>query len=476
MQSRKDQVQAYFFVVGRLAAAVTHGRPDVLQPPNRRLNSGMVLGVLLACVLAGVFGIYGVFKPGGDTSWRQPGAIVMDKNSGARYVYLDGQLRPVLNYSSARLVSGQSGGGQIISVSQSSLTGTPVGQPIGIPGAPDALPSANRLDTGPWTVCTEPAGSAPGSTGPAVTLLLGQSEGAALKPDQALVVSTSDGTNWLIWQGKRHRLGDRTVLETLGYGDVRPVLVAPSWLNPIPQGQDISVPVTSGAGQPGPPIDGVESVVGQVYEVRNPAIGTDQLYLVRQDGIAPLSRTSAALLLAAPFTKQAYPNSPVRPIEVGPAAMAGVPASAGADLVGGLPQVPPRVIIPTADSYPCVLFGPSVGGELNATAEFLPAKQVRSEAVPVGAHVAGTTADEVVIPAGGGVLARDQPAPGATPGPAYLITEVGTRFPLADANVMAALGYSESSVVRVPAELLQLLPAGPLLSVQGALQVSAPRS
>ena len=30
MQSRRDQVQAYFFVVGRLVAAVVHGRPDVL--------------------------------------------------------------------------------------------------------------------------------------------------------------------------------------------------------------------------------------------------------------------------------------------------------------------------------------------------------------------------------------------------------------------------------------------------------------
>jgi hypothetical protein len=35
---------------------------------------------------------------------------------------------------------------------------------------------------------------------------------------------------------------------------------------------------------------------------------------------------------------------------------------------------------------------------------------------------------------------------------------------------MGALGYGESAVVRVPAELLALLPTGPLLSVAGALQ------
>ena len=256
MQSRKDQVQAYFFVVGRLAAAVTHGRPDVLQAPNRRLNTGIVLGVLVSALLAAIFGIYGLFVPGGDTSWQQAGAIVMDKNTGARYVYLDGQLRPVLNYSSARLAAGQSGTGQIVSVSQNSLAGTPVGQPIGIPGAPDALPSAGNLDTGAWTVCTEPAGNTPGSAGPQVTLLLGERDGLALNPDQALVVSTPDGVNWLVWQGQRHRMGDHTVLETLGYGDVRPVQVAASWLNPVPQGQDIAVPPTPGFGQPGPVIDG----------------------------------------------------------------------------------------------------------------------------------------------------------------------------------------------------------------------------
>jgi type VII secretion protein EccB len=466
MQSRKDQVQAYFFVVGRLAAAVTHGKPDVLQPPNRRLTSGIVLGVLLACVLAGIFGIYGVFKPGGDTSWRQAGAIVMDEDSGARYVYLDGQLRPVLNYSSARLVTGQRGTGQIVSVARNSLAGTPVGQPIGIPGAPDALPAAGGLDTGPWTVCTGPSG-------PTVTLLLGQAEGTVAGPGQALIVAGPDGAGWLVWQGRRHRLGERSTLETLGYGDVRPVQVATGWLNPVPQGPDIAVPPTPGAGEPGPVIEGKQSYVGQVYEVRNPAIKTDQLYLVRQDGIAPLSRTGAALLLAAPSTTDAYPDSPVQPVEVGPAALAGVPTARGVDLVSGLPAEPPQVVVPPPDTVPCVRYGPSASGELTATAELLPAGQVTAAAVPVGTHVADTTADKVVIPAGTGVLAREQPAPGATPGTAYLITEVGMRFPLADESVLAALGYSESSVVRVPAELLRLLPTGPLLSTQGALRVPA---
>ncbi|UMP06953.1 type VII secretion protein EccB [Amycolatopsis sp. EV170708-02-1] len=474
MKSRKDQVQAYFFVVGRLAAAVTHGRPDVVQAPNRRLNTGTVLGIMLAALLMAVFGIYGLFVPGGDNSWRQPGTIVMNKTTGARYVYLDGQLRPVLNYSSARLVGGKSGTGAVVSVSQNSLGDTPVGQPIGIVGAPDALPDAGKLKGGPWTVCVQPdaTGTPPG---PKVTLLLGPRAGRVLADRQALLVSTSDGTSFLLWQGKRHRVAGRAVLQTLGYGDVVPVAVTTAWLNTIPQAQDISVPVTPGIGEPGPRIDGRPSVVGQVYEVRNPAISSAQLYLVRQDGIAPLSRTTAALVLAAPSTRGAYPGEPVAPIQVGPAALSGVAASSGLDLVAGLPPEPPEVVTPTRDSLACTRLIPSATGEMGVVAELLPSASVTAQAVPVAQHVAGSTADLVSIPAGGGVLARETPAPGAPSGTVYLVTEVGIRYPLADAEVMGALGYTESSVIRVPAELLALLPAGPLLSVAGALQGQAPR-
>src|SRR5690606_10167932 len=116
MQSKKDQVQAYFYVVGRLVAAVVHGKPDVLVQPNRRLNTGTMFGVIIGLIIAGICGVVGLFLPGGNDSWRMPGAIVMNEDTGARYVFLNGELRPVLNYSSARLASG--GNGAIHEVSQ----------------------------------------------------------------------------------------------------------------------------------------------------------------------------------------------------------------------------------------------------------------------------------------------------------------------------------------------------------------------
>ena len=155
MQSRRDQVQAYFFVVGRLVSGLMQGKPDVLEHPNKRFNGGTFLGLLLAGLLVAIFGIVGLMFPGGNNSWRVPGAVVLEKDSGARYVFLDGQLRPALNLSSALLAAGDAG--KLVSVTKSSLTGVPVGTPIGIPGAPDGLPMADRVNTSPWTVCAKPA-------------------------------------------------------------------------------------------------------------------------------------------------------------------------------------------------------------------------------------------------------------------------------------------------------------------------------
>jgi type VII secretion protein EccB len=470
MQSRRDQVQAYFFVVGRLVAAVVHGRPDVLQPPNKRLNTGVFLGLVVGVIVMGVFGIYGVFVPGGNTSWRQPGAIVMNETTGARYLYLDNQLRPVLNYSSARLAAGKSGTGQVVSVAQKSLAGTPVGQPIGIAGAPDALPTV--LDNGPWTVCAQPASTGPQAQGPTVTLVLGQPLQETLTDKQAMLVRTPDDTEFLIWRGKRHLFPSKAEAESLNYGGIAPVEASAAWVNAVPAGQDVSAAVPADVGSPGPSIDGHASVVGQVYQVRNPAIGTTQLYLVRADGVAALSRTSAALLLASPSIRPAYRGSAVEPLAAGPGALSGVPAStSGPDLVGALPAEPPQIVSPPPNAMACANFSPLAGGEQQVTAGLLATSVSSVKGMPVSAHAAGTTADRVVIPAGGGMLVAGQQTPGAPPTAVYLVTETGTKYPLANGDVAAALGYSVQSAVRMPADLLSLLPSGPLLSVEAALRV-----
>ena len=474
MQSRKDQVQAYFFVVGRLVAAVTHGRPDALEAPNKRMRNGTMFGVLVAALLVAIFGILGLFLPGGNSSWRAAGTIVVEKDSGAQFVYLDDQLHPVLNYSSARLAAGNSGG-KVVSVAQKSLAGTPVGQPIGIPGGPDSIPTAGTLESGPWTVCVQPGAAKPMVKDPVVTLLLGAGPGLATSDREGLLVSTPDNAVHLVWKGKRYRLPNQTAIDALNYGGLTPVRVSSAWLDPIPAGRDLAVPDTEGAGSPGPVIDGKPSVVGQVYEVRNPAMDTEQFYLVRKDGVTALNKTSAALVFASPTTRAAYPGQAVQAVQAGPTALAGVPTSAGQDLAAGFPPAPPEAVVPPTDSQPCMRYAASGAGDMKVTLELQRTAAVNTGSVALAEHVAGSMADKIALPAGRGVLARNLPAPGSSPGTAYLITDVGTKFPLADDKVLQGLGYTESAVVQIPDELLALLPSGPVLSTAGATQVQTPQ-
>jgi hypothetical protein len=50
----------------------------------------------------------------------------------------------------------------------------------------------------------------------------------------------------------------------------------------------------------------------------------------------------------------------------------------------------------------------------------------------------------------------------------YLVTEDGAKFPVANDAAASALGYSSSTAVAVPADLLALLPTGPVLRVFGS--------
>jgi type VII secretion protein EccB len=470
MQSRRDQVQAYFFVVGRLVAALTHGKPDILEPPNRRLSNGTVMGFLLAALIVAVVGIIGLFVPGKSQAWRQPGVIVMAQESGARFVYLDDQLRPVLNYTSARLVLGQAAA-PIVTVSQNSLAGVPVGQPIGIPGAPDALPAPDHLIGGPWTVCVQAAPNA--AAPPLVTLRLADGPGTAMPGDQGIMVSAPDRTRYLIWQGHRYRMSGQ-VAGALGYGGARALPVPAVWLSPVPAGRDLVVPKIPGIGDPGPVVDGRASQVGQVFEVRNPAINTDEFRVMLADGLAPLNRTLAAMLLVDTATQQAYPDGAVAPITLGPAAVAGVPVSARTDLAAGLPDQPPQLASVAADTATCLRFGATGGPELAVTMSSVAARDADAGAVPTGPHQAGTMADQIAVPAGSGVLAHDLPTAGATPGADYLITDLGVKFPLSNPEVVQTLGYDRVGSVAIPNRLLDLLPTGPVLNPQAAMANQAP--
>ncbi|NBH11520.1 type VII secretion protein EccB, partial [Amycolatopsis sp. SID8362] len=151
MASKRDQLQAYQFLVQRATSALVTRETDPEQPPFRRTGSATFAGIALGIVSLAGAGVYGLIVPGGNTAWRQDSAVIVEKETGTRYVYLDGRLHPVANYASALLLLGDHRATE--QVSRESLAGVPRGPRLGIPDAPDALPAPARLLTGSWSLC-----------------------------------------------------------------------------------------------------------------------------------------------------------------------------------------------------------------------------------------------------------------------------------------------------------------------------------
>src|SRR5258708_6882844 len=103
-------------------------QPASHRPRQRpKANAASAVAVGTALWLAAV-ALYGVLMPGGATHWQESGAVIVEKETGARYVYLAGRLHPVLNYASALLILGAPAA-HTVSVSRPSLRGVPRAAP-----------------------------------------------------------------------------------------------------------------------------------------------------------------------------------------------------------------------------------------------------------------------------------------------------------------------------------------------------------
>lgn len=458
MTSRRDQVQAQSYVLGRLNSALVMGDPEAAEPPHRRILVGLLAGALVAALVAGGFAIYGYLRPGGADSWRRPGQLVVEKETGNRYVLIDGTLRPVLNYASAVLLLGEARP-PTASVSSESLRSVPVGLPVGIVGAPDALPPAGSLADASWKVCALTGRDSSGNAIPASMLNIEpQQVGPEMDPGHAMVARAPDDRLFLVWRGQRFALTAGWLTRALGY-DERSVKVDAGWLDLLPAGSDIGPVSVPRLGEPGPIVDGRNTRIGQVFVARTS--GTDpRYYLLQRDGLSRLSVTGATVVLSDPKTARAYDSAPVVAIDLTPAALAGLPASRQPTLPGDLPQVPPLLATEEAGLAWCVRTGPA--GEVDVTYEPLPEHMtVVSDGVGI-TRTARTAVAVSVGPRTGGLIRLGRP--GQALGSTYLlVTDAGVAYPFPDAKVAAAMGYPPDTAVTVSPALAALLPTGPTL-------------
>lgn len=425
----------------RVVSAVAAHESNPSRPPGRRAGLAILAGVLAAALGLAGFAVWGLLQPGGSTKWRAGNAVIVEKESGAKFVWLDGVLHPVANFASAALIVGTA---KTISVARRSLRGAPRGPLLGIPGAPDAVPQRRDLLAGPWAVCghvgsgrsTVQVGSAPA--------------GDPLGSNGALV-ATPDGAVHLLWQGRRARVREPdTVLGMLVWGSPAPV--PPAVVNALGVVADIArVPIRD-RGRPFGPVPGAR--VGQVFLVDG-----RQNAVALPDGLAPVTPFQAALVLGDPATVEQVGQT--APVALSPGEYARLPRTTFPGRWEGLPNEVPRLATVGAPASVCTSSAP--GGDV-----------VVGSAPPRGAAVTGSStglADEVRVPPGRGVLATVRTAPGADTGVTFLVTDLGVRYPVVSADVLAMLGYAGVRPVPVPAEILALLPTGPGLHPQAARAV-----
>jgi type VII secretion protein EccB len=465
VQTRRDQLHAYRFQNRRALAALVTGEPNVLEPPMRRLTVVTISGIMIAILIACGFALVGVFKPTTGDKWKDGGAIIVERQTGARYVYYDKVLHPVLNYSSAVLAIGGSQDPHVVLVDRSDLKGARRGPTIGIDGIPDSLPSAASLVAAPWTVCSRQEAGEADDVRARVSVLVGATAGArALPDDTAVYVHTaSEPTGYLLLHGQRLQVGSVAVATSLRLPSAANLQVGTAFLDGVPAGPPLTAPDVPRLGRlTSISVGGARVRVGRLLHTTD----NDQYFLVLADGVAALDEVQTQLLLTLPIGSGGQPEAPVDTTE---STVLGIQQSARdwsqvADQLKGLPSRLPTVT-PTADQNGgvCAVYRSGTGSPVFAVPPSrLPAFAV--DQVDESASSRRGLADQVVLQPGRAAVARSSNGAATV----FVVADPGRKFAVTSPDVLAGFGYPAGATATVPSQLLPLIPNGPPLDPAAA--------
>ncbi|HEY8473816.1 MAG TPA: type VII secretion protein EccB [Natronosporangium sp.] len=447
MQSRTDQVHSYEFFLQRVVSGLVARESDPAELPFRRLGWSGFGSVMVAVVVAAVFGVIGALRGGGNTSWQEGDSIIVEKGTNNVYLYFDDKLHPMANLISAQLAMN---GAEVTQVSARSIEGVPRGgATLGIQGLPHAFPGNDSLLTDAWTLCSQ---EPPDDQSDAVTVtVLGVGsapQGGAPVGERAVLIreATEEGQYAMVLRGYQHPVDpdiEDAVLQALQVSPTDAVPVSPAFVDALPEGDELTLPPRYQPGdQPSTAVPGEELRIGDVIQDQN------RYYLVQEtelDEITQLQAETVARLTGA------------QPIPLSPAA--NVPRNPLPSLTDTSPPrtAPPFVTGTALGRSVCGVFPPGeftpdvlTGGTLDA-----------QNATQLVSENNSPLASYVNVPGGKAVLVQSVSAPDAPGGAWYVVNDQGRRFALADVSVAAMLGYDLDKQVRVSGGLVGLLPAGP---------------
>ncbi|WP_163508141.1 type VII secretion protein EccB [Fodinicola acaciae] len=469
MASKRDQLQAHQFQVQRAVSALVLQETDPEQPPFRRVSGAAIGAVVLGVISLVIAGVFGLIFPGGNKSWQDGNSIIVEKETGTRFVYLDGQLHPMANYASAVLALGKKA--DALSISGNSLVGVPRGPVIGIPDAPDSLPGPDKA-LGGWSLCSQPTTGPTGASVASSVLLVGANpSGGTPVGGGAVLVRTSDtGPQYLLYNGYRHQIDSaETVRVGLAVSSVPVVRVSPALVESLPQGEPVGPIAVADLGKPSDAVPGRGDLkAGHLLTMQTPS-GATQHYLVERHQLTPITELAYDIQLAYPPTATAYGGAPFG-LSIPPSLVAGATIGTPKQLTEASPPTVRPAFVPATDlTSVCLGF---TSGSFVPKITVSPGLPPRDLLIATAGRTAGgvALADYVYVPPGQVGIVEVMPSETAQAGTLAVVTDLGVAYPLDAPDVMSWLGYSTVKPVRVPAGLMARLPQGPGLSHEAALQ------
>ncbi|BBY39466.1 ESX-3 secretion system protein eccB3 [Mycobacterium mantenii] len=483
----RHQVTGWRFVMRRIASGIALHDTRMLVDPLRTQSRAVAMGaVLLVTGLAGCF-VFSLIRPSGTVGTN---AVLADRSTAALYVRVGDDLHPVLNLTSARLITGHAVDPTMVKSSE--LDRFPRGNLIGIPGAPERMVQNPSHDAN-WTVCdavSEPAqgGHAAHSTG--VTVIAGRPDSsgarAATLPSQQAILVERDGSTWLLWEGRRSQINltDHAITNALGLAQNNSEVPAPrpialGLFNAIPEGPALTAPAIPNAGAPAP--FSVPAPIGAVvvsYALDQSSSGAPRYYAVLPDGLQQISPVLAAIL------RNTNSYGLDQPPRLGADAVAKLPVSRMLD-TARYPDQQVSVVDAGKSPVTCAYWSKPAGAATSSlnlmSGSALPiAESIRTvDLVGGGAATNGLVATRVALAPGTGYFTQTVGGGPDSPGTGSLfwVSDTGVRYGIDNESEHSAAGHGKTvealglngSPVPVPWSVLSLFANGPTLSRADAL-------
>ncbi|MEV2217910.1 type VII secretion protein EccB [Streptomyces sp. NPDC050997] len=502
MASRRDELNAYTFAKRRTLASFLQPSPTGSEEGAPKPLKALLPGTIVGVVILAVFGGIGMFSPTAPKGWNDPEEhVIVASDSTTRYVVLktgkQKQLHPVLNMASAKLLL-DPGKADVITVDEKILDSgkPPHGATIGIPYAPDRLPSADEAETAKrWAVCERP-GEGGRAIQKAAFVFAKKEFGKTEGPDKLTggdlmyVVGPDEKTRYVVdAKGMSYQIentGDTELLKALDTQGRAPQRVSQEWLATLRKGDPISIPSIEGTAGATANASGLPEQYDKVGEVIKALNGSRmQYYVVLPGRVAEISEFVATLLLnsgdlvAVGQAGEAQQVSPGAVVESTPFETA----------KNTWPTFKPQTVndggsATSGRNTVCnVLL--SVGGKGKTTLSAWVGTDFPAE-LPTGSSSGYVTA-------GSGQLYRQFKGTETSAGGVFLVTDTGLRYALQSNSDSATddqgvgtsakqrqeelqeakiaqtrLGYEKVTPSPVPAEWSTFLPTGPRLSEAAA--------